>query len=309
MIKETLVFIGNELLSSAHRETAPILQSLLEKGCKIEAVCLRNKPTRSRQQKQLGVLTVAKQYNVPIIEMNSADSTDKLLELKSRWAILASCGWLLSEKVLAHFSGGIVNIHPSLLPAYRGSTPIESAILNGEKQTGISLLQLSQHMDAGDIYAQSETVIDIKMSKLELSERLARQAASLLTTHLQQIIDGKLVPQKQSSQNISYTPQIRARIVDDLRMHPASYWERYIRAFKGCPNNRFIVAGQQVSIDKAYASNKHLDHELAYDKQKHVLLCRCQTGRLEVSRLTPANRRLMSAKEFVNGFGRNITKI
>ena len=147
MAKKTksLVFLGNECLSSSpHYDRAPVLQALLDEGYEIEALIVKNKGTRSRTSQHPAILRLAGEYGLNIVKVATPEDLAAAVKpLTSRLAVLASFGLILKDEILQRFPLGIINIHPSLLPAYRGPTPIEQAIVNGDKKTGVSLMRVS----------------------------------------------------------------------------------------------------------------------------------------------------------------------
>src|SRR5690606_8654886 len=142
--------------------------------------------------------------------------------------ILAAFGRIIPLSVINAFPGGILNIHPSLLPKYRGSTPIEAAILNGDRLTGVSLMRLAQKMDAGPIFGQAELPLLGNESKQEIFEQLVERATSLLTTLLPGILSGSVAA---APQDESYATYVHTLTKEDGRIDwhkPAEIIEREI---------------------------------------------------------------------------------
>ena len=303
--KKSIVFFGNERLSSAiEYDQAPIMQTLITQNYNIEALIIKNKHTRSRSLRQLAILGLASRNNLNIIEVkNNEDLRQAVKKLHAELAVLASFGLILTEEILQHFPLGIVNIHPSLLPIYRGPTPIEHALLNGDTETGISLMNVSRELDAGDIYMQKKLSIQEHESKLSLTQRLGLLAAQMLDQNLPLIMEKNLKMQPQDHRKATYSKAIRAQVLSDFQQYPASYLERYIRAFQGCPNNKFHLNEMIVEIKSARAMQAaNLVKDISYDRQQKLLYIRCQKDYLAVNKLQPAGRREMTASDFVNGF-------
>ncbi len=306
---KSIVFFGNERLSSTknYNET-PIMQTLLSQNYNIEALIIKNKETKSRVNHHPAVLDLAEKHSINVVKINtSKDLEEAVAGLDSRLAVLSSFGLLLREKVLRHFSLGIINTHPSLLPIGRGSTPIENAILKGDRETGISLIKISQELDAGDIYAQEKLSVKTDESKLSLTKRLGVLASQMLAENLPLILKQQLEPSPQDHAKATYTSAIEARGVLDFQQYPAGYLQRHIRAFEDCPNNKFELNRQIVEIKSAKATQLSDQKEpFSYDKQKKLIYIRCGFDYLAVAQLQPANRNTMSACDFVNGFYREL---
>ncbi len=284
------------------------MRMLLSQNYNIEALIIRNRETKSRSANRTAVLDLAAEHSLKILRIDNPNSLkDAVASLKSRAAVLASFGLLLHKEILGHFPLGIINVHPSLLPAHRGPTPIENAILKGDLRTGITLMKISENLDAGDIYAQSELNIGKDENKLSLTRRLGVLAAGILAENLPLILKQQLRPKPQDHQQATYTPTIKSGRTLDFEQHPANYFERHIRAFEGCPNNKFKLNQKTVEIKSAGAFKlANCRQPVFYDKQKKLIYVRCQRDYLAVALLQPADRNVMSAADFVNGFYREL---
>ena len=304
-----VVFFGNERLSSSSAYVqAPIMEALLDAGFEIEALIIKNNETRSRKTTRPAILDRAEARNVNVVRVGTPDELHAAVgKLTSKAAVLASFGMLLKDRIIGHFPLGIVNVHPSLLPAHRGPTPIESAILNGDQETGISLMKISSELDAGDIYAQNRLAIEKDESKLSLTERLGGLAAEMIVENLVLILEQRLQPQPQDHNRATYSRPIKPAPALKFAQHSAEYLHRHIRAFAGCPNNKFDLDGQTVEIISARpASRPGQTTPLAYDRSDGLLYARCRQGHLAIESLRPLSRKDMTAADFVNGFSRQL---
>ncbi|MCY4010583.1 MAG: methionyl-tRNA formyltransferase [Candidatus Saccharibacteria bacterium] len=302
--KSSLVFLGNEIFSSeSHYNQAPILQALIDNQYPLEAVIVKKKTTKSRQERIFATLELAKKYNLNLIVLDQVgDLITHIQNLTSPLAIVASFGWIIPSQILNYFPLGIFNLHPSLLPLYRGTTPIETSLLDGVKETGVSLIKLNNDMDAGDIYAQARLKLSEQLSKQELTQKLGQLSANLLIRTLPQIINNQIQPKPQNHQLATYTKPIKPAVINDLRTKPAQFWQRYIQAYLHCSNNRFkfknlIIEPLEVGI---LPMNK--DKDIYYNKDQKALCLATQEGFLAIYKLKPANRKTLTACEFVNGF-------
>ena len=311
-MKTPILFFGNECLSSAtDYHEAPIFKSLIFNQYNIEALIIKNKPTKSRKQRQLAIISLAQQYNIPVIEIAAKEQLeDRIKKFSAKIGIVASFGLMITDAIIHRFPLGLINIHPSLLPKYRGTTPIETAILNGDQKTGVSLIKLNSQLDEGDIYIQQDLESNIQtLTKLQLTQQLGELAAQLVPNCLPNIIAGKQKTTQQNHRQSTYTQPIKAKIFANFKQASASYWTRHIKAFKDCPNNKFIINQTVASILQAEVNN--LDHqaEYIYDKQAEKLNIKCSHNYLAINHLKPDNRQSISAREFVNGFWKDIPKL
>src|SRR6266496_3070958 len=188
----TLVFFGNERLSSGFElHGAPTLQALIDHGYDVKAVVAHYEKGASRNARALELQTVADQHNIPVLLPDKPSLiVGQLMDLQADAAVLAAYGRIIPQSIIDIFPRGILNIHPSLLPQYRGPTPIEQAILDGAKATGVSVMQLVRDMDAGPIYAQSIVNLHGDETKQALTEQLLHIGKELIIDTLPKMFAG-----------------------------------------------------------------------------------------------------------------------
>lgn len=231
--------------------------------------------------------------------------TGPLSDLKpheAKLAVLAAYGRIIPQRVLDEFPLGIINIHPSLLPQYRGPTPIEQAILDGASKTGVSIMKLTAGMDEGPIYKQKTLHIQPNESKASLTERLQQLGADLLRDILPAIADGSLKPRQQPHPDrATYSKKITKENGTLDFSKPADVLEREIRAYADWPKSRTVLAGIDMVITVATAiENTGKPGEITVkDKQ---LIIYCGQGALNIRSLKPAGKKNMTAEAFIAGY-------
>ena len=169
-MSKTIVFFGTEEFSAVS------LRRLIDDGFSIPAVITKPDSKKGRGKKMVpsAVKILAEEYKIPVWQPRKlADIVSDIKSLDDPIGVLVSYGKIIPQSVIDLFSPGIVNVHPSLLPKYRGPSPIETAILNGDDKTGISIMQLSADMDAGPVYDQLEVGLDGNETAPQLEEKLA----------------------------------------------------------------------------------------------------------------------------------------
>jgi methionyl-tRNA formyltransferase len=270
-MSKKIVFFGNEKLATGIPEAKPIIRDAVEAA---------------------GF----------VIEQHVTGKLHELREHEAELAVLAAYGRIIPKSVLEQFPLGIINVHPSLLPAYRGPTPIEQAILDGVTRTGVSIMRLSPEMDEGPIYKQKTLQLSGKESKAELAVRLQALGAELLTEVLQGAVGGELKPRKQPHPDrATYSKLIRK---EDGRIDwtkPAESLEREIRAYLDWPKSTGSIAGKDIVITKARVvpgTGKAGDFTII-DKDFVVF---CGQDGLLIERLKPAGKNEMNAEAFINGY-------
>ncbi len=294
MSKPKLLFFGNERLATAAATTVPTLRALVNAGYEVDAVIASHSDGVSRQKRDLEIGTVAHAYHIPVVVLgDKPDLAEKVKRHRADAAVLVAFGRIIPPAVIDMFPKGIINVHPSLLPELRGSTPIETAILEGLSETGVSLMKLSAEMDAGPVYAQQRVALDGSETKAGLAEKLNELGAGLLVQHLDDILAGSLKPRPQDEDLATYTRLLtRSDGLVDFS-EPAETIERKVRAFSGWPKTRAEIFGHEIVITKA---------RVAKDEADGDLVIKCQPGWLEVLGLTAPSGRTMSGFDFKLGY-------
>lgn len=178
-----------------------ILASLIKTNYNLIAVYTQpdKKVGRAQELQKSAVKITAEKNNIPVFEPNKFDepAINKLAELNPDIIVVAAYGKILPENVLKIPPHGTINVHASLLPKYRGASPIQNALLNGEKKTGITIMLMDKGIDTGDILSQEEINIDHNDTAENLTDKLASLGSELLIKTLPDYIVGKIEPQKQ----------------------------------------------------------------------------------------------------------------
>jgi methionyl-tRNA formyltransferase len=208
--------------------------------------------------------------------------------------VLVSYGKIIPQSIIDLFKPGIINVHPSLLPLYRGPSPIESAILHGDTETGVTIMQLSAGMDAGPIYSQiTVPLIDVETAP-DLEVQLGELGAQELGLTLPAILNGTVQPTPQNDEIATYCKLLsKEESLLDTQALTAEQAERHVRAYLAFPKTKVTVAGQQIVVTKAHVSTS----------SSTALDIECADGRfLSVDELIGPSGKAMNAQGFVNGY-------
>jgi methionyl-tRNA formyltransferase len=318
----TIIFFGNERLATSVSTTAPVLTSLIAAGYNVAAVVVNYQPAQSRssKQRQLQVTTVANQHKIPVLSpLKLTEIASQLKSYNATAGVLLAYGKIIPQSIIDIFPRGIINIHPSLLPLHRGSTPIESVILNGERQTGVSLMTLAKQMDAGPVYAQSHLNLTGHETKQELYDELITQGVDLLNQYLPHILDSNLQPTFQDESKATYDDRITKADGQIDWTNSAQQIERQVRAYDEWPKSYTTLGGIDVVITKATVRpiaspatpiGATPIGQVNITKQDGVsnLFVTCgQNTALHIQKLKPAGKSEMDAAGFINGYGKNFS--
>ena len=207
MDKLKIIFMGTPDFA------VPSLAALIDKT---EILCVVTQPDRPKGRghklQPPPVKIFAEENNLRVIQpvkVKAPEVVETLAELKPDLIVVVAFGQILSQKILDIPKFGCINVHASLLPKYRGAAPIEWAIINGEKVTGITTMQMDAGLDTGDILLKSEVKIPDEMILPELRERLMTVGADLLLKTLYKLQRGELQPIKQDDSLSTYAPLLK----------------------------------------------------------------------------------------------------
>lgn len=234
---------------------------------------------------------------------------EKIKELKPDLIILTAYGQIIPKEVLDMPKYGALNIHPSLLPKYRGASPIQTTILNGDKETGVTILLMDEKMDHGDIIKNKKLKIkNKKLNYLELSKQLAGLGAELLIETIPQWVAGEIKPKPQDHSKATYTKILKK---EDGKMDwqkSAEEIERMTRAFCPWPGTfaslKLKSKSQKLKVLKVetlpISTEKQPGEVFLTDDKK--LAVQTGNGILIIKEIQPEGRKPMTAKEFLNGY-------
>lgn len=290
-----LVFFGTELFS------VPTLKALIGAECEIAAIVTKPDTVRGRGNKKFvhPIKQVGLDSSIPVLQPEKlSEIEDALRMLQADAAVLVSYGKIIPQRILDVFEPvGIINIHPSRLPEFRGPSPIEATILSGQKETAVSIMKLDAGMDTGPIYFQQTVALTGNETKPELSEKLAETGATTLLRVLTDILSGTLRGKPQENNDVSVTSLIsKSDGVLDPTTDDATTIERKIRAYHGYPKSHLILFDNDVVVTSSKVVEKNSTTTL-------VIPC-AHNSWLEVTSLIAPSGRSMSGADFLRGYAK-----
>lgn len=294
----SLIFFGNERLSSGFvPQGAPTLQALIDNDYDVKAIVAHHEDARSRKSRTLEIEEVAKIHNIPVLLPDKPkEIIDQLASLHADAGVLVAYGRIIPQSVIDLFPYGILNIHPSLLPRYRGSTPIEQAILDGVTETGVSIMSLVKEMDAGPIFAQERIALNGDETKQKLTQHLLALGSRLIVDVLPGVLSGTARPQPQSESKATFTSLFTKADGNMDLSKPAEQLEREVRAYAVWPKSRLDLHGHHIVVTKVH---------VAQGETAGKLVVRCNPGYLEILELTAPSGKHMTGGDFKRGYLRD----
>lgn len=284
----------------------PPLQALADTGHEIAAVITRtDKPAgRGRGMVAPAVKLFALERHFPLHQpkrVRDPEFIETLNALKPDVIVVAAYGQILPKGILTLPKLGCINIHASLLPSYRGAAPINWAIIRGDGETGITIMQMDEGMDTGDILMQESIPIGPEETAGSLTERLSSLGARMIAAVLPLIASGSLKPRKQDDAKASLAPLLRKEdgLIDwDL---PARDLHNRIRGVTPWPGAFTFLDGGLVKILKAGTSPGSGKPGAITAGGGNQLLVGTGDGLLRVITIQPAGKKPMDASEFLRG--------
>jgi methionyl-tRNA formyltransferase len=298
-----IVFFGNERLATGVTTAAPTLRALLNASYQIAAVVSHFEGGKSRNARRLEIAAIADANGIPLLLPHKpADILEDLRGMQADIGVLVAYGRIVPQEIIDLFPHGIVNIHPSLLPLHRGPTPIESVILSGAIETGVSIMKLAKAMDAGPVYDQTTVTLRGGEPKQELADLLLDHGKNMLIEILPGILDGSMISHPQDEAAATYDQLITKEdgLLDFSK--PAEQLAREVRAYALWPKSRMVLQNKVLSVTEAHVEPKNggktgtiwLEH-----KRFGVF---CGQDSLVIDRIIPAGKQEMAAEGFVAGY-------
>lgn len=289
------------------------LEALIEAGHQVTAVVTQpDKPKgRGKEVQMSPVKACALKYNIPVLQpvkIKEAEAVETLRTYQSDIFVVAAFGQILSEEILAMPKYGCVNIHASLLPKYRGAGPIQWAIINGEKITGVTIMRMDKGLDTGDMLFQKEVAIAPDETADTLHDKLAEAGARLIVEALAKIEAGDVTPVKQKDEESCYAKMLtKAMGRIDWQME-AEKLDCLIRGLISWPGASTVFRGKILKIWKEEVVseqdgfNAMAQPGTVIRVEKDAFYVQTGKGILKILEVQPEGKKRMAVKDFLLGY-------
>lgn len=285
----------------------PILQSIIASKHKvIGVVCQPDRLGNRRVLTKPPVKICAELNNINALQFNkvSISGVEKLKELEPDIMVTAAFGQILSDDILHIAPYGVINVHASLLPYYRGSAPVHYAIINGEKKTGITIMQTQRELDSGDIIMQRELDIREDETTGELTKRLSNLGSEMIVKALNLIENNKATRTPQDHSIATYYPMLKKK---DGRINynvTAEQFIDFVRGMNPWPSAFTEINGIVIKVHKASkveCNNRGKVGEIIESNNKLGLIIRVKDGCVSLDEIQPEGRKKMFMKDYLLG--------
>jgi methionyl-tRNA formyltransferase len=299
-----IVFMGTPAFASN------ILEGLFKQGYNIVSVVSQPDKLygRKRELKASEVKEKALELSIPVLTPEKIrEDYEGVLTYKPDLIITAAYGQFIPQVLLDYPKFGCINAHGSLLPRYRGGAPIQRAIINGEKQTGITIQYMVKQMDRGDILAKKAIDIGIEDTNSTMFEKLSDLALDMLIDLLPKLFEGNVEALAQNEEEATYAYNLEKEIEHVGFEEDVKKVYDHIRGLLDQPGAYFVYKNKKYKIEKAfYEECEGTEAGVFKGLEKDYLRIDCNNGFIKVYMIRPEGKNSMDAKAFYNGVGRNM---
>ncbi len=287
------VSVLKALINSPHEVTAVVTQEDKPKG-------------RGKELSETPVKKCAKEAGIPVFQparIKTAEAVETLRGFEADIFVVAAFGQILSKEILEMPRFGCVNVHASLLPKYRGAAPIQWAIIDGEKETGVTIMQMEEGLDTGDMLLKAAVPIERTETGGSLHDKLAEAGAALCLEALKQIEKGTAVPARQNDADSCYAKMLTKSFGLLQFQKSAAELERLIRGLDPWPGTYTYYHGKTLKIWSAAVCSEKASGEpgtVARVTQDAVYV-NTGEGLLQIKELQLEGKKRMTAEKFLLG--------
>lgn len=237
-------------------------------------------------------------------KVKSADFLVLLCKLQPDVIVVAAYGQILNEEILNLPKYGCINVHGSLLPKYRGAAPVQYALLNGETESGVTIMQMDKGMDTGAMLCKKAVAVSDNMTAGELFDAIAEVGAQAMLQVLDELNNGMAKAQVQNEDEATYTHLLKREMeVIDWGLS-ANVIHNKIRAFNPVPGAyTHLSNGKKLKIWRSMVVDGEGEAGKVIVADKQGLVVACGTGALKILEVQPEGKKSMAVKDFVNGHG------
>ena len=258
---------------------------------------------RGRSVKMPPVKTLALELGIPVMQpekMRAPEAMEQLSRWKPDLIVVTAFGQILKKDVLDLPRFGCINVHASLLPRWRGAAPINAAILHGDEETGVTIMKMDVGLDTGPMLAKRSVRLSADDTAGSVTETLSHLGADLLIETLPEYLSGKLTPQPQPEEGVTYAPMLKKEEGKLDFTRDVNELERQVRAFNPWPGAFMDFDGASLKIHKAHVEmgNSSAGQRLIIQDQPAV---GAGGGFLILDEVQPAGKKSMSGRSFLIG--------
>ena len=295
-----IIFAGTPDFAARH------LQALIQSEHQIVGVYSQpDRPAgRGKKLKASEVKELALEHNLPVFQPQSLKNDEALAELTTLNAdivIVVAYGLILPKAILEAPRLGCLNVHGSILPRWRGAAPIQRAIWAGDEQTGVTIMQMDEGLDTGDMLHISRCPISTTETSASLYTKLAELGPDALIETINKLANGEITPEPQNDELANYAKKLSKEEANIDWSLSALQIERNIRSFNPWPMCFTQMGGQTVKIHQAQVMLQSGDPGQILSSDKNGVVVACGEHALCITQLQPQGKKPMAINDFLNG--------
>lgn len=288
---------------------AIVLKGLIEKGEDEIVLCVTQPDRPKGRGKELAMSDVKKlalERNIPVYQpekIKEAECVEYLKQYDADMIVVVAFGQILSKEILEITKYGCINVHASLLPKYRGAAPIQWAVIDGEKTTGVTIMQMDEGLDTGDIILKKEVAISTDETGGGLHDKLAEIGTEALIEAIEQIKNGTATRTPQGETTTHYASMLNKKMGKIDFSEPAAKIDRLVRGLNPWPSAYAFLDGKMIKIWDCMVTDDAHEHQpgKVYEISKEGFSIATGDGGLRIIQLQAEGKRAMTAGEFLNG--------
>lgn len=294
------IFMGTPEIS------AYVFEEMIKAGCYfVGLIAQPDRPVgRKGELEKVPTKVVAEKYDIPVFQpVKIRKDYEFVKELRPDCIITLAYGQIVPQGLLDIPEYGCLNLHGSLLPKYRGAAPIQYALINGDKVTGMTLMQMVAAMDAGKMYAKKEVVIEDDDNATSLFKKMGVAAKELILENINKYLLGQLDGEEQDESLVSFCPTIKPeqeKLDLSLNVKQIHGW---IRGLSDHPGAYFLLEDKKLKVFKSQIINEEESHEVGeiIQADKHGFIVQLKGGQLSLLEVQKEGKNRMDYKSFLNG--------
>ena len=297
MINKKIIFMGTPLIATEY------LRVLINNNINIKAIFTQppRKKHRGMKLNKSPVHILADKNKIEVFhpEFFSTEVINKIINIQPDLIIVMAYGKLIPKEVLDLPNYGCINVHVSILPRWRGAAPIEHTLMNGDKETGISIIKLIEKLDAGPIIAQEQMTIPENINKFQLSNKLTALGTKLLIDTIPSLFENKIIFRNQDEKQATYANKITSEMRKINFNNSIDNVINHIRAHSPKPGAWFNLNNERIKLIEAKKGSARGKESTILNNKFEI---GCNDGSIEPLILQREGKNIVTKEEFLRGF-------
>ena len=284
--------------------SAKVLESLILDGFNVIGVVAQEDQPVGRKAiiTEVPTKVVAKAHNIPVYQPHKIRLDYEFVkDIKPDLILTMAYGQIVPQGLLDIPKMGALNLHGSILPKYRGAAPIQRAIMNGESETGVTLMEMVDKMDAGQMFGVEKCEISPEDNYTSLCEKIVECCKKVIKNYLPKYFNGELKGEEQDESKVTFADKIKPETEKLSLDYGVDQFVNYVRGMSEEPGAYLLLEGQKFKIYKAVRSNQSISGAIGTLLINKNVYLKLKDGVVELKEVQMAGKKKMDGKSFANG--------